>query len=191
MVFGVLVPWMRGVAFLNPVLLLAYASIGLLFCAPASAEAFASAPGTLGRSEVLRRAGVILAYGWGISMLILLSGLITVNLVDWKERFFLPSWKLLLAIALFGLTACLVVISVSALLSGAWGAKMTKTVLRLGFLAILLLIAFGSRFVSDNWQIRLELQMNTPGITWLAFRGAAICAVAGFVLMGLRVARAR
>lgn len=39
-VFGVFLPWMKGIDFLDSVMTAAYACLGVLFAAPAAAQAF-------------------------------------------------------------------------------------------------------------------------------------------------------
>src|ERR1017187_4424743 len=43
-VFGVWLPWMKGIEFLDPVVLAAYACLGILFAGPVAAQAFAEDP---------------------------------------------------------------------------------------------------------------------------------------------------
>src|SRR5579872_2875784 len=87
--FGVLVPWLKGFGFLNPLIILCYACLGVLYVAPAAAEAFGKLKKT-SRLPVLRRMGMLVLYGVGVSMLMLFSGIVTVNLIEWHGRWVGP-----------------------------------------------------------------------------------------------------
>ena len=89
LVFGVLVPWFRGLSFLDSINIVVYACMSLLFVAPAAAEAF-GAPAAMQSMDLLPRTGMILAYGWGTSVLMLAAGILTVNLAYWQGRMLTP-----------------------------------------------------------------------------------------------------
>src|ERR1700730_15983564 len=86
LVFGVLVPSYRGLGFLDPVTIVVYACMSLLFVAPTAAEAFGVPASTPSAAEILPRVGMILVYGLGASVIMLVSGLLTVNLVYMHGR---------------------------------------------------------------------------------------------------------
>src|SRR5262245_33902051 len=60
-VFGVFLPWRKGLDFLDPVMTTAYVSLGALFAGPASAQAFAEA-GSHSLKQMLARIFVAAAY---------------------------------------------------------------------------------------------------------------------------------
>src|ERR1700730_7835825 len=97
LVFGVLVPWYRGLGFLDPVTIVVYVCMSLLFVAPAAAEAFGVPASRPSAAEILPRVGVILGYGMGASVIMLFSGLLTVNLVYMHGRMLTPPSTLLAA----------------------------------------------------------------------------------------------
>src|SRR5260370_16697022 len=78
--FGILVPWYKGFAFLDPRMIVAYACLALLFVAPASAEAFATREKSASGAIALNKIFKVVAYGWGMTVLILVSAFFTLNL---------------------------------------------------------------------------------------------------------------
>src|SRR6202011_3949971 len=108
--FGIVVPWYKGFTFLDPRILLAYALLALLFVAPASAEsaaAHASKQSGENRSpaRILTRIGLVVAYGWGVSVVILITALVTLNLANWRGTVLAPPAPFFSAVLLFSLTA--------------------------------------------------------------------------------------
>jgi hypothetical protein len=79
--FGILVPWYKGFTFLDPRMIAAYGCLAILFVAPASAESFARTPTDASPSYILGRLGVLIAFGWGITVMLLLTAIATLKLV--------------------------------------------------------------------------------------------------------------
>lgn len=176
-VFGVLVPRYKGLDFIDPVIIVVYACISLPFVVPASAEL---APQS--RADVLARIGMILAYGWGTSMLILLSSIVTVNVTHRNGSMRMPPKALLLSAAWLGLMASVAVISGTALLARRFGPSGAKNALRIGFLVLLLLLAFGFRYLPPEWRTAVAGRLTTEGLERFCLLASAICAVAGLVM---------
>src|SRR5260370_8781556 len=82
--FGVLVPWYKGFAILDPRMIVAYACLAVLFVAPASAESAAACQQDEAPASVLRRIAVVVAYGWAVTLRILLTAFVTLNLTNWR-----------------------------------------------------------------------------------------------------------
>jgi len=177
--FGILVPWYKGFAFLDPRMIVAYACLALLFVAPASAEAFATREQN---ASPLNRIFRVVAYGWGMTLLIMVSAFVTINLTKWQGKILTPPLKVCAAALLFSLTASVAVAAFSAVLARHLSAGAVKMVLRLGFLLLLLAFAFSSR-MPDEWQIFLSDHTTRRAITRLAWEGAAVCAVIAGLLM--------
>jgi hypothetical protein len=181
--FGILVPWFKGFAFLDPRMIVAYACLALLFVAPASAEAFASREESASAASSLRKIFRVVAYGWGITLLIIVSAFVTINLTKWQGSVLTPPAELCAAALLFSLTASIAVAAFSAVLARYFSAGAVKMVLRLSFLLVLLAFAFSSR-MPDAWQIFLSDHTTRRAITRLAWEGAAMFAViAGLLLI--------
>ena len=80
-VFGVLLPLRKGLGFLEPIMITAYACLGVLFAAPAAAKAFAKS-----RPQSMREAGARAAkavgYGEGLALVMLIAGGATVSVAQ-------------------------------------------------------------------------------------------------------------
>src|SRR5258708_1472854 len=174
--FGILVPWYKGFTFLDPRMIAAYGWLAMLFVAPASAEAFAGASESESRGAILGRLALLIAFGWGVTVLVLLTGLATLNLAYWHGALITPPGELFLAVLLCSLTACAAVGTLSAVLARNLPAGTVKNILRFTFLAVLLAFAFSAR-LPDEWQIWLMEHTTRRAITKLAWQGAAECAV--------------
>src|SRR5882762_2303291 len=173
--FGILVPWYKGFAFLDPRMIVAYACLALLFVAPASAEAASAATSV---KKIFR----VVAYGWGMALLILVSAIVTINLTKWQGEILTPPLEVCAAALMFSLSASIAIAAFSAVLARHLSAGAVKMVLRLGFLLVLLVFAFSSR-MPDRWQIFLDDHTTRRAITRLAWEGAGVCAVIAGLLM--------
>jgi hypothetical protein len=178
--FGILVPIYKGFAFLDPRILLAYACLALLFVAPASAElAATNAAGLLGRIAI------IIAWGWGVTVLILATALVTLNVIIRGGGFIAPPLLFLAAILVFSLSSSIAVAMLGAILARRFSAAQVKTILRTAFLVILLGLAFGSRFLPENVTLAIGDRFNTRrALTHLAWESSAVCgAIAALLLL--------
>src|SRR5580658_2607530 len=180
--FGILVPIYKGFAFLDPRILSAYACLALLFVAPASAElAATNAAGLLGRIAI------IIAWGWGVTVLILATALVTLNVMTRGGGFIAPPLLFLAAILVFSLSSSIAVAMLGAILARRFSAAQVKTILRTAFLVILLGLAFGSRFLPENVTLAIGDRFNTRrALTHLAWESSAVCgAIAALLLLVL------
>lgn len=182
--FGILVPIYKGLGFLDPRIIAAYACLALLFVAPASAEL----AGTQGRdaaaSAVLARIAIIVAWGWGITVLILATAIVTLNVMSRRGGFVSPPAEFLAAILTFSLSASVAVAMLSSVLARRFSAAQVKNILRAAFLIVLLMLAFGSRFLPESVTLALFDRFSTRrALTHLAWEASAICAGAAAVLL--------
>jgi hypothetical protein len=180
--FGILVPWYKGFAFLDPRMFVAYACLALLFVAPASAEAFAGRDTSASPASVLNKIFKVVSYGWGMTLLIIVSAFVTINLMKWQGSVLTPPAEVCAAALVFSLTASGAVAAFSAVLARYLSAGAVKMFLRLGFLLVLLAFAFSSR-MPDAWQIFLSDHTTRRAITRLAWEGAAVSAMIAGLLM--------
>jgi hypothetical protein len=177
LVFGVVVPWYKGVTILQPTIVLAYSLMALLFVAPAASEFWSAISGPTSRGALAGRILAIVGYGWGIALLMLVTALVTLNLANRTERILIPPREFLTATLLFSLTASAAVAALCALLAGRYSAATAKAVLRGFFLLLLIALAFGSRVLPESWQIVLADHSTRRAITRIAWQGAAVCAM--------------
>ena len=190
LVFGVLVPYYKGLEFLDPVVILVYACMSLLFVVPASAEIFA-ANESMANAEITSRLGMILAYGWGTTLLMLISGIVTVNVTNWHGRMLLPSPALLASAVSLSLIATIAVISGTALLARRLGAGSAKSLLRISFLILLLIGAFGFRYLPPEWRGMIDRHLTTAGLIHFSLWACGVFAIMALIFVPrlLRVAR--
>jgi hypothetical protein len=183
--FGVLFPLYRGFGFLDPRIVAAYACLALLFVAPASAE-LAAAHGKSGshNAAILGRIAVIVAWGWGITVVILVTAIVTLNLVARRGGWLAPPPGFLGAVLTFSLSASIAIAILGAVLARRFSATGVKNILRIGFLAILLALIFGSRVLPERLQLEVLDHFNTRrALTRLAWESSVVCAVAAALLL--------
>ncbi len=182
--FGILVPIYKGLGFLDPRIIAAYACLALLFVAPASAEL----AGTQGRdaaaSAVLARIAIIVAWGWGITVLILATAIVTLNVMSPRGGFLVPPTVFLSAILTFSLSASTAIALLGAVLARRFSAAQVKNILRAVFLIVLLMLAFGSRFLPERVTLALfDSFSSRRALTHLGWEASAVCAGAAAVLL--------
>ena len=135
-IFGVFLPLRKGLGFLEPIMITAYACLGVLFAAPAAASAFSK-----GRPQTMREAGVRAAkavgYGEGLALVMLIAGVVSVGVAQGRAVY--PELDVLgLGVAL-GLAAS----TALALFSGWMTLRFSGAAARIGmrviFIALLVL----------------------------------------------------
>ena len=138
-IFGVFLPFRKGLGFLEPIMITAYACLGVLFAAPAAASAFSK-----GRPQTMREAAVRAAkavgYGEGLALVMLIAGVITVSVA--RGRALYPELDVLGEGAALGLAA-----STALALSAGWMTlRFSGTAARMGmrviFIGLLVLFVF-------------------------------------------------
>ena len=181
--FGVLVPWYKRYDFLDPVMLAAYFCLPVVLVAPMAADALAAsaetAMGTAGRALA------VTFYGWGLGMVIIIAGLITVNAANWHGHLLLPAGKLLAAGSAFSAAAALTAVLATGFLARCFSARSAKTILRLLFLAVLIAMVLVARGASEAWTAAFWRHMTTPELTRGGFYGAVVLAIVDAAALGL------
>jgi hypothetical protein len=153
--------------------------LALLFVAPASAELAAANSGGL-----LGKIAIIIAWGWGVTVLILATALVTLNVMTRRGGFIAPPLQFLAAILVFSLSSSIAVAMSGAVLARRFSAAQVKNILRTAFLVILLGLAFGSRFLPDDVTLAIFVRFNTRrALTHLAWESSAVCAVFAALLL--------
>jgi len=169
---GILLPWHLGFDFLDAMVLLAYACLPALLVAPVVAESFAGdreraqITATLQERRRLMYAKVAAGalYGWISALLVMIMGLTTVCL--WFARWILPPALLAIDLALMSLAVSVSASSISASISvKARSAKHAKRTLRQGFLLLLVLVVYYSRFMPVEWKRHVEVPGALSGFT--------------------------
>lgn len=182
--FGVLVPLYKGFGFLDARILAAYACLALLFVAPASAELAAAQGKDAPPAAILGRIALIVAWGWGITVVILVTAMVTLNLVARGGGFFAPPLGFLAAVLTFSLIASVAIAIFGAILARRFSAAGVKNILRVGFLVILLALIFGSRVFPERVQLEILDHFNTRrALTSLAWHSSIVSAVVAALLL--------
>src|SRR5580704_12409286 len=189
--FGILVPWYKGFAFLDPRIISAYACLALLFVAPASAEVAALQQSETSPADRLSRIGIVVAYGWIVTLVILISALVTLNLTNWRGVLIAPPWGLCAALLVFSLVGSVAVATASAVLARYFTAAGVKSILRGLFLLVLLVLVFSSRLLPESWQIVLSDHTTRRAITRLAWEASGVALVITGVLLIRLLRKAR
>jgi hypothetical protein len=191
LVFGIGVPLIKGFAFLQPWIIAAYGGMALLFVAPAAAEFWSANPAPDSARAVLGKLFATVGFGWGVSVLMLATAVVTLNLAYWGGRVLIPPQELFASVLVFSLAASTAVAALCAVLALRMPAVTVKSILRLFFLALLLVLAFGARFLPESWQIALSDHSTRRAITRMAWEGAAVSVVAGAGLLAYLVRNRR
>jgi hypothetical protein len=145
-VFGVFLPWQKGLDFLDPVITTAYACLSVLFAAPAAAQAFAAGrAGSL--KTVLTRILVAVAYGECMAVAMLAAGVVTVSVTH--GRLLLPVLNILARGTALGVSASLALASVAAWITLRFSAGVARAAMRAIFLLLLGAFFFWSRWLQD------------------------------------------
>jgi hypothetical protein len=161
-VFSILVPWLRGVDFLDPVTTSAYACLGVLLSAPAAAQAFLlDRPSSL--NDALARIGIAVLYGESMALVILLGAFTTIYTTT---RFaFAPDLLTLGESLALGLTASLALSSVAAFIALRFSPGIARNAMRVIFLLLLYLFFQKSRWLPD---VAVQGSIMSVGVAILA-----------------------
>jgi len=136
--FGVWIPYVKGVDFLDSQVLGAYACLGLLFAAPATVQAF---PPNFATSfeEAWARVFSAVLYGEVVTAAFIGAGIATVYWTH-RGRFVpQPDWETLARCALFGLGAAAMLASLAALIAVRFSRRAAMLCLRVAFFGLLVL----------------------------------------------------
>jgi hypothetical protein len=186
--FGILVPIYKGFGILDARIIAAYAFLALLFVAPASAELAATEGKGAPASTVLGKIAIIVAWGWGMTVLILGTAIVTLNIANpggtRRGGFIAPPAEFLAAVLVFSLSASIAIAMLGAVLARRFSAAAVKNILRTAFLFILLALAFGSRFLPENVTLAIFDRFNTRrALTHLAWESSVVSATIAAVLL--------
>src|SRR5690349_6374068 len=111
--FGVFVPLYKGLDFLDPRLIVAYALLSAVIAASSIADAISSEAGGSGLHRMLR----VWLFSWGLALLLMAVALFTVNVRNWHGHAILPRTGFLIACECISATASAAVVALGALLT--------------------------------------------------------------------------
>jgi len=159
--FGIFLPWLKGVEFMNPALPTIYACLGPLFAAPALVQLLRE--GDSGWTTTSARIAAATAYGEGMTVALLLLGMGTVLVFHRLAYLYLPDPILLGEALLLGLGLTLALTAMSAWITIQFSGRIAMVVLRILFLMLFAL------FLLRSWWL--------PGIAgWGALVALAVSA---------------
>ena len=176
--FGVLVPYLRGIDFFDPIVIMSYSAIALLMAASAVTMLVAEDP-----LSAVTAALASALHGFTFLVILYAAGLATVNFVFRAPRFLHPNWKMLGAAVLFGLAGALFIAAFGAMLAVVFSPAAARNVVRFGFLLTLLAWLFLPPRLPIEARVAFESQLTTAGLTRAGFIAAAVCTVLGAGLL--------
>jgi hypothetical protein len=144
--FGIWIPKIKGIDFLDSEILAAYACLGLIFSAPAAAQPFISRPSF---SQATTRIYLAVLYGELVAMVLLGTGIATVYATHRGGFVPTPDWITLAKSAAFGLGGSLGLSSLAAWLTIRFSKTVAMIAMRLLFFGLLVLFFFKGRWLPD------------------------------------------
>jgi hypothetical protein len=170
--FGVGVPWRRGFDFFDPVLILLYSLVALLFAAPAITDQIGEE--SSGPPRMMARIAASALFGWSVFLVIVFLGILTVNIEFRVGRILAPRASVIFAALALSFAASLCVASMGALFAVVLTPMSAKLILRSGFVGLLLFLLFGARFLPPSWQAQIAANLTPRTLVRSAYVAAAI-----------------
>ncbi len=172
-IFGIGVPWLKGLDFLDPVIIAAYCCLGVLFAGPAAARAISlERPAAAG--PALRVIWKRAALGEALAIAMLAIGIATVNvsvsLTRGSASLHLPELDSIAEAVVLGIAGTLAFAALAAWITLRFSALTAKRAMRV----IFMLLAFALLY----WPRRL------PEV---ALEGAGLCAIVAALMIFLVV----
>ncbi len=165
LVFGVAVPASKGLGFFDPVLLAAYACLGIVFAGPAAAQAFERRPASL--LQALQWIVKAALFGELLAVAMLACGVGTVYARS-RGVFFPPDLESLAYAVSLGMAASLALGALAAWVTMQVSARAARLVLRGIFLVLVVLFYLKGRWLPDVLEIGTLLCLLAAGVfVWL------------------------
>lgn len=168
--FGVLVPIYKGLDFLDPRLIVAYACLSAVIAAPIVTDKFAGQAEDNPLSSLL----LVWLYSWAFAACLLAMALFTVNVANWRGRIVLPRTSFLIAAECLSLTVAATVVGLGALLARRYSAANVRA----GFRAVFLMVVM-ALFLADRYG---ALSMTAGVMTRLLFILSSLFGAAALVM---------
>ena len=166
-ILGVLLPLRNGLGFQDPVMISAYACLGVLFAAPAAAVAFSK-----GRPQTMReafwRTAKAVGHGEGLAVIILMAGVVTVSVRE--GRLLLPELDVLGEAGLLGLFGSIALALLAGWMTLRFSAGAARYGMRAIFLGLLLLFLFQAQRLPDVPLRGVELSVALSALMVILLR---------------------
>ena len=170
--FGIFVPWIKGLPFMDLQLLAVYSCLGFLFVSPRVVDDVFGA----GKRVDLLSLAKSIAYGWIASMAMIALGLITVNIG--LPRRVMPPLVVLLSLAILSLLLSIIVGSLSAVVAQqSTTPDKAKSPLRISFLLLLCAMLAAPRLLSESLQDQFLSLTMADKFAWFTLWSAPILAM--------------
>lgn len=195
-VFGIMVPYQSGLAWVEqPLSIVYWAWLPLFLVIGVIADSFAGererhtleallATRLTDRAILLGKITAAVAYGWGFSLAAVLLGVITVNLAHGQGTFLFYPLPVAVGIVLVSLLAALLAASAGVLVSlRAPTTRQAAQTLSIAVMVLLFVPIFGLQALPAEWQARLVSAGSTFSAGTLAITVVVVLAVADAVLL--------
>lgn len=168
--FGVLVPFYKGIGFLDRRLIIAYACLAAVIAGPTAADAFSTEGGRNALAKMVR----IWLISWGFAVFVLALALVTVNLTNRHRQLLLPRVSFLIAAECLSMTTAAALTALGAILAGRFSATTATAVFRTLFLVVIVVLFLADRF--------LTISLTTTQVTQNLYIVSGVFGAAALVL---------
>jgi hypothetical protein len=167
LLFGMVVPAAKGLGFFDPVLLAAYACLGIVFAGPAAAQAFEKRPASL--AQAVQWIAKAAAFGESLAIAMVACGIGTVY-VTHRGYVFPPDLESLAFAVLLGLAGSLTVASLAGWVTVQISSQASRMALRAVFVGLVALFYFKGRWLPSVVEIGTVLCLLATGVFVLLLR---------------------
>ena len=186
--FGIYVPYRRGIDFFDALILVPYTCISFLFCAPVVIDSIYAAGRGGGVSLKPLARGIV--YGWCCGLAIVAAGIATVNFTQKMPRTVLPPAAVLLSALVISLLGCGFVAGISAWISLRDDKpEDSKRKVRIGFLLLLCAVWFIPGWLPTEWRDWFALQLTSDKMARNTLFATPLLALADILMFGRVIGR--
>jgi ABC-2 type transport system permease protein len=203
-VFGVFLPLQSGAEWVqSPATVFYWGWVPLMLVGSAVADSFAGererhtletllASRLPDRAILLGKMLAAITYGWGLVMVMLALGLVTLNVAAPSGPFLVYPWRFAVGAPLLALLGAGLVATAGVLVSlRAQTVRQAAQTLNVGILLLIFIPVLGMRALPDAWQSRIGAWAMAAGIDGLLWVAAALLAVLDMALLVAVFARFR
>jgi ABC-2 type transport system permease protein len=201
-VFGVFLPLQTGRAWVeSPLGLIYWAWVPLFLVTTVVADSFAGererhtletllASRLSDRAILLGKVGASVGYGWGLTMVGMLMGLVTVNLAHGRGELLLYPAAIFLSIVLLSLLASGLVAAAGVLVSlRAATVRQAAQTMSIAIMLLLFVPVFGVQALPVEWKVRLAQAVMGADVEQIVLIAAAVLIVLDIGLLAAAMAR--
>jgi ABC-2 type transport system permease protein len=193
---GVMLPWQMGRAWIeSPMTLAIWAWLPLMLTTSLIADSFAGererhtletllASRLPDRAILFGKIGAVVSYGWGLTLLSVLIGLVTVNLAHSEDELLLYSRATAAGIIALSLLGSCLAASAGALVSlRAATVRQAQQILLIAIMLLLFVPVYGVQLLPEEWRARLISALMAGGPTRLMLTLIALLTALDLALM--------